>query len=372
MERGYLLRKARKGISPVLATLILIVIAVVVGILVFAWASGWIGVKLGAGEVQIRIDEVWVEDGYVHITVRNTGSTDAIVDSVMIEDLSWSVHYTVKAGSTNDIVVAYAWTYKESYKIRVGTTAGVVAEGTYSVARYETPYALKFDGTDDYVDLGNPATLNGMNDFTIEAWFKATSFYGHIIGKEYGAGGDDSYVIWFSSSNTISFHTSGGSGRLDYPGISLNKWYHIAVVKSGTECRMYVNGKLVDTAAGPATVSYDDSPVFVGADDNNDDGIGDGCFNGVIDDVRIYNRALSEDEILSNMKGAIATDGLVLWLRFDEGSGDMAYDVSGNANHGTLMNGPTWVEGITEDVVPAGSVLAFEVVLPLAWEVRRP
>jgi len=131
-----------------------------------------------------------------------------------------------------------------------------------------------------------------------------------------------------------------------------------------------VNGKLVDDATGPSTVSYGDFPLLIGADDNNDDGTPDGFFDGLIDEIRIYNRALSADEVKANMRGAVATDGLVLWLRFDEGSGDTVRDISGYGNNGTIY-GATWTSGVTEENVPTAHVW-LGIALAPSREVIRP
>jgi hypothetical protein len=72
-------------------------------------------------------------------------------------------------------------------------------------------------------------------------------------------------------------------------------------------------------------------------------------FDGIIDDVRVYNRVLSEEEIR-----ALADFGLSSYWKLDEGSGTTAYDSSGNNNHGTLINGPMWVDG------KIGKALSFD------------
>jgi hypothetical protein len=112
----------------------------------------------------------------------------------------------------------------------------------------------------------------------------------------------------------------------------------VAVLTNSSQ-KLYVNGTLVSSANLSITGFNPDASPYFGIG-----GWGDGSGDriaGLIDEVRIYNRALSEEEIryLYNRGAPIAH-----W-KFDEGEGNIAYDSSGNGNNGTLINGPTWVPG---------------------------
>ena len=346
------MRRIGKGISPVLATLILIVIAVVVGIIVFAWISGWMGGQFGAAREDLRIEGVSVSHGYVKITVKNVGTVKATVDKVSIDDLpSQPVGVDIEAGQVKTISVAYAWTYKERYHVKLWTTRGLVLEGDYA-ADPETAYALQFDGTNDYVLLPEPMNSFPSDSLTLEAWVRG---YG-VVFDEQGSGAPSSgwhdAQIEILSNGTVRMAVWPYSYVLDCGEVSTSTWNHLALTYDAStgELKGYVNGELRASRSGVTRESSGATTYVIGHGDSTNLGEGD-YFNGLIDDVRIYNRALSEAEVRNNYRGSITTDGLVLWLRFDEGSGDTAYDASGNGNDGTIY-GATWYEpGITQDVV---------------------
>ena len=370
----------RLGISPVLATLILIVIAVVAGIIVFAWVSGWMGGRLGAGEVGLNIEHVSVEKGRISIVVRNTGRTKITITDVTVEDITWSgLAYAVDVGATTTIELPYAWTYKQSYRIRVSTDIGASIEGTYSTDYYETPYALQFDGTDDTVSTSHKGDLS-LTRFTVELWFKPLAVpggYAMIISKgESGA--------WYERNYALFAHNVGGSLKIHYSygsdtddsyhswdstgSLQLNKWYHVVFTYDGSYARLYINGKLDSERSDTATPDANGQPLYLGGSPDW------APAQAVIDEVRIYNRALSADEVVDNMKGKITTSGLVLWWRLDEGSGNMVEDVTGKGHTGSLGSGgqaPTWTDGITEEVVPPTLFLTAYIDLGLVLPVRR-
>ena len=374
-------KRCRTGISPVLATLILIVIAVVAGLLVYAWATGWLGGHLGAGEAAISIEHVAVGDGFITINIRNTGRTKVIVTDVTVEGLAWSgLSYPIDEGDTATIRLAYAWTYKENYHITVLTDAGVKAEGTFTVDAYDSPYALQFDGTDDRATTPDKSDLD-LTRFTVELWVKPLAIpgdYGMLISKgESGAWNERNYALFFHNvGENLKIHYSYGSDvddsyhSWDSAGsLSLNKWYHIAFVYDGSYAYLYINGDLDSSHSDTATPDTNGQPLYLGGSPDW------APANVVIDDVRIYGRALSADEIVNNMKGKITTSGLVLWWRLDESSGNMVEDVTGNGHTGTLGSGaqaPTWTSGVTEADVPPTIVFIITGSALKAGEVRKP
>ena len=78
--------------------------------------------------------------------------------------------------------------------------------------------------------------------------------------------------------------------------LALNQWSHLAVVFDGSQVLFYLNGLLVTTASLPATITARSNPFRLGADDNTQQ-----FFKGSLDEVRIYNRALTAQEIQTDM-----------------------------------------------------------------------
>jgi len=204
--------------------------------------------------------------------------------------------------------------------------------------------ALKFDGVNDYVDAGNEISLNINPPMTYAAWIKPHDYGGDIIyyflTKGSGSSGINfgvSRIPW-TYLPAKSLLLANGSFCVYTPSaITFDAWNHVAFTNNGTVTKLYING--VERASGSQTlINASGINQLIGKRSDY------GNYGGLIDDVRIYNRALSEAEIryLYNQGRPIAH-----W-KFDEGSGSYAYDSSGNANTGTLTNMSTttaWVNG---------------------------
>jgi hypothetical protein len=132
-----------------------------------------------------------------------------------------------------------------------------------------------------------------------------------------------------------------------------------------------MNGVEVASATYKASIGYSTDPFAVGAHITQ----GASYFNGFIDEVRFYNRALTAEEIQYNYQhpDTPITDGLVLWLDFNEGSGTTAYDKSGNGNDGTIY-GAIWtsMQTLTDDSLTVKSgVDSLKIVQNGLWRIRH-
>ncbi len=185
----------------------------------------------------------------------------------------------------------------------ISDTSGQGNNGTNNGATYSQPGKLKtsmsFDGTNDYVDLGNDTSLQLTNNFAISIWVKPTDLTGdseYILGKLKSSGiGNDYSLIWEYAANQIEFYAVGYTGTNPRTGSGmtlLNGWNHVVYSYDGTKWEGYVNGVNVfsetrsftlDTGTGNLLFStYNGSSNF---------------FNGDLDEVAIFNRALSASEI---------------------------------------------------------------------------
>ena len=354
-----LVRRSIRGISPVLATLILIIIAVVAGILVYAWTMGWIGGQLGGAREELRIEGLTVSKGHVYITVKNTGTVKATIDKIYLDGLLYVLGTDIDRGAAKTLSLPYAWTYKRAFHIKLITARGTTLEGDYYAAEPESPYCLHFDGVDDYVQVADSDSLD-LTEMTIMMWVKFPSVppgSRWLLCK--GTGGADSrnYVVGIYSSMVLwfGFYDDGGTWR-SWSGtapLTTDTWYQIVITYTSTASsytmRFYINA-VFDREHSSTTTGYtpqtNDDPLYIG------DGPNWSTTEALIDEVRIYNRALTDAEISNSYDGRVYTDGLVLWLRFDEGSGGTTSDISGNENDGTLgpsppTNAPAWEPGYT-------------------------
>jgi len=184
--------------------------------------------------------------------------------------------------------------------------------------------AFFLDGIDDYVDAGNAPSLHvSSGDFTIDTWVKFNAL-SHPPGNNTGVAppGDmsiidkmsatsgatnaDGWRLFKQDDNRLWFCLGGGDGNrcgssphtiFSTTVVTTDVWYHVAVVKTSTDFSMYVNGVLQDTRALPS------SPAFLDSHSANlrlgSYALEGAHLNGLLDEVAIFNRALSQAEIQS-------------------------------------------------------------------------
>jgi hypothetical protein len=159
--------------------------------------------------------------------------------------------------------------------------------------------ALYFDGDGDYIDCGNDSSLNLTNNFSISAWFNSDNVEPVLLickgnVPAYDPGGAYT-VLCVPSNGIIAFYVrDSGNTNFGYAvtAVSLNQWVHVVVTFSDGNINIYKNGVFVQSGVlGTTTIYSNDGPLGIGAD-----GDGGMLFTGTIDDVRIYNRAMSEAE----------------------------------------------------------------------------
>ena len=217
-------------------------------------------------------------------------------------------------------------------------------------------YALDFDGSNDYVSLGTSATLRPANTVSVEAWVYAhtAGTWVAIFGNLFDTGSDEAGYGLFTYDNTGNMmfwvQTSGGTtnGYGNYPQatLPLNEWTHFAGTYDGSNLRLYVNGVLEDTDAKTGSIDYSSSPLDARIGQYYDDNESEE-FNGLIDELRIWNDARTQTEIRDNMCKKLAGNeaGLLAYYRMDNASGTTIVDRTSNSLNGTLnnMNNSDWV-----------------------------
>ncbi|MEM2294605.1 MAG: LamG domain-containing protein [Nitrososphaerota archaeon] len=196
----------------------------------------------------------------------------------------------------------------------------------------------------DYVRVINSPSLNPTNAITIAAWVYPLSIPSplpRIVTKERETM-VDSYALHIHGTTKVFRLHIAGTLLVEGGLVALYSWQHVAATWDSVSKlpRLYVNGDLIATGSaytGPIpSTTYD---VLIGNNPTNSR-----QFHGIIDDVRIYNRALSGDEIKAIYeRDELIKDGLVLYLDFTEYEGNIAYDKSGNNNNGTIYGGARWV-----------------------------
>ncbi|MBN8704249.1 MAG: fibronectin type III domain-containing protein [Bacteroidetes bacterium] len=199
--------------------------------------------------------------------------------------------------------------------------------------------ALTFDGTDDYVNLGNANELNITEDLTLEAWIYADDYNqaGRIISKWGISSGYeiDLYLgnIRFNLNQFVIMQTS----ITGYNGT----WVHVAATKSGNTGTLYINGVSVGSGFAQSTITTSPNNLLIGRMAN----LATNSFNGTIDEVRIWNVARTASEIFDHYNTPLVgtESGLVGLWHLDEGTGTTAYDSTPNGNDGSHSSVPVIV-----------------------------
>ena len=208
---------------------------------------------------------------------------------------------------------------------------------------------LGFDGIDDYLDITNTAFYDNQ-DISISMWINPADIVSKhtLITSGYSVGNPWWHTVIDQGNLRVFF----GIGYVTFTGmIQPNNWQHVVfTLGSGTTNAgtLYVNGAAkgtFDRGAGSGTGVYigRHHPTYTFS----------GWYIGGIDDVSVWNKALTQNEVQSIMNnGLTGTEtGLISYWKFDEGTGQTIGD-SKSTNHGTLgsttgtdTNDPTWVQG---------------------------
>jgi len=253
---------------------------------------------------------------------------------------------TIPAQAAGDPVAH--WTFDEAGGAiaydSVGDNDGLIHGAQWTAGKLDD--ALSFDGVDDYVEVADAPSLRfSQNDsFSIAFWTKPSSERGWMLSKArtagrrgvfgfYMAGGPPEFQFFVEKSYAGWVVISAPCGT---PG----SWQHVVAVYANKDMKIYLDAEL----EGSGHFSYDtgdtepDKHFVIGAR-SYDDTIQ--FYNGEIDDVRIYDRALSALEI-EQLYGQ-TQDGPVAHWKFDEGGGLIAYDSAGD-NYGVVY-GAQWADG---------------------------
>jgi hypothetical protein len=235
---------------------------------------------------------------------------------------------------------------------RSGTLTGDAAV-TANDRKGQANSALTIDGTGDYVTLGDVTFLDGLSEYTVSAWYNFTdiSSQGPVVAKwRKSAGGVDcNFLIdlYVSTIRTIIGQGTSCGGAGDPSGSTISTattadvWHHVVMTKTSTTHTMYYDGALVSSLANAATFVDNAEPLVIGA--KTDDGVvtADGADTGLIDDVRIYTRALSAAEVAAlydaydpRVQVADTQKGLVGHWKFDGNAKDSTPNQLKGTNNG--------------------------------------
>lgn len=163
--------------------------------------------------------------------------------------------------------------------------------------------AYYFDGTGDYIDCGNGSSLQISGDITVCAWVKLQpTSHGQVIVNKYHLNSNKGWLIEATSDGRVCFDgRPGPGGEMSNSGFSPqsiydNTWHFLVGQRQNSTWKIYVDGNLSSQSEGSNGDFTNSINLMIGVQsDRPSDGAA--FSNGVIDNVRIYNRALSDEEI---------------------------------------------------------------------------
>ena len=260
-----------------------------------------------------------------------------------------------------------------------------VGGATYAPGLVDEAFSL--DGVDDYVQIANTPTMDfGTGNFTIDLWvnFESLSENQELIHKSVGSVPDDTnktYFVEFNTPNSLRFRVSDIATNVNdliVPvALVVGQWYHIAAVRTGNTNIIYLDGTLIGTQTAGSNVDTG-SGGFARIGQIAPNGVAgiDRHLHGRIDEVELFDRALTEAEIRAiyeagsagKIKPPAPVDppaGMVSWWPGDDHSNDII-----DGNNGTLVGGVTYTGGLVDEAFSFDGAPGTRVSIPDADNLR--
>jgi hypothetical protein len=271
------------------------------------------GVNLGAEDTTAPYSISWntttaPNGAHVLTAVARDASGNQATSPAVNVTVSNSAAPPPPPNQTAGLVAAYG------FNAGAGTTAADASgqqntgaiSGAQWVAQGRYGAALRFDGVDDMVRVADAASLDLTSGMTLEAWVQPTTLSGwrSVIMKEVSGG--LAYTLYAHDNapkpaayvriagKTASDATSGTAA------LPLNTWSHLAATYDGATLRLYVNAVQVASRAVSGSIVTSANPLNVGGNS-----VWGEYFSGLIDEVRVYSRALTAAEVQTDMSSPI-------------------------------------------------------------------
>jgi hypothetical protein len=229
-----------------------------------------------------------------------------------------------------------AWGFNEGAGGTASDVSGYANNGTMSGATWSAQGkiggGLAFSGTSAQLAVADSASLDLTTAMTLEAWvYPSSSSTGlrSILAKN-----TDRYYLMASSATQGRPAVGGtfGSGAQNVFGtqpLPVSAWTHVAATFDGASLRLYVNGASVAAASRSGALTTSTENLLIGNDVYGE------SFQGVLDEIRIYNRALSVSEIQADMSAPVETGPLQLTVARNSQSGSIVLSWTGAAPNGS-------------------------------------
>ncbi len=250
------------------------------------------------------------------LTFNNAGTQTATLTNAAGCDSSATLNLTVTNTLPNYLptngLVGY-WPFNGNANDESGNgNHGTVNGATMASDRFgNSEMAYGFDGINDWININNSNSLNPPSQITISAWVKTMGYNSSdasmIINKGWDQGPGHYDLLLFSSNKKSRFVIGSNLFVESNNNINLNQWVFITATIDNFTMKIYVNGLLENTIFQTNNNSFgtNSDPLYIGKHDYNNAPY---FFNGSIDDIAIYNRALTPQEIAAMYSSCISTD----------------------------------------------------------------
>jgi hypothetical protein len=247
---------------------------------------------------------------------------------------------------TNGLVARYSFNGNAN-DVSGNNLNGSVTNATLTTDRFgNNNSAYAFNGTSSYIRVEDNNVLDFSTAFTLCAWFKSNDSITPdqaIVGKTYVTNGGGYNLTHYAINGTtisVGFVNDPSVKGVYYPaGNYKSNWHFIVGTYDGQKIKLYMDGVLLDSTLTTLTIPASTQPLFIGR--GMPSSSTPRFFNGLIDDVTLYNRAISQSEVnqLLNYQDSSnivknLPNGLVAWYPFNGN----ANDVSGNNLNGSVTN----------------------------------
>ncbi len=274
-------------------------------------------------------------------TSINTGGSDL------------GVNYYLRDDANDTIVVGPIAGTGSGLSFNTGTINNSMTYNVSGGVPAET--ALQFNGTPEKVIVPNSAAFE-TPIATIEMWVRpdnSSSVHQGLVAMRSGNGaGSTRWSLHMDvDNNRLGFYNGNNFSEINTTAINVGQWYHIAFRMDGSQTEVFLDGVSVGSIAHGISTGTTGKELSIGT--ANDPAIPSETLTGAIDNLRIWNIARTDSQILNAKDSCFtgAENGLVALYNFENGSGITLTDVTGNGHNGTLtnMDGSTdWVNSNIE------------------------
>ncbi len=305
-------KKNKLGITPVIALVMLMLVTVGIVGISYSWFSGLFSSQTKKA-ISIPPGGAYCSNGEIKVYALNSGDSAITTSDIIVAQVDGvDVKGTPFFGDMKSSLVGY-WKFDETLGAVASDSSGNGNNGNLQPACPNCPAwtagrsrnALSFDGVNDYVDAGSPANLNNMGKFTIMAWvIQKTNAWSYIAGKDYYADAGSFDLGWHNTcnSNNGGWWLSWNKLAVCFGDTLKDRWVHVAVTyDSDTDTfNMYQNGVPVKTTGATDFIINNPLAWHIGKSSSDPR-----YWNGLIDEVKIYNKANADVNIPPSGSGMV-------------------------------------------------------------------